>query len=428
MVAGRKTGSDNRKSLETGNALAPRVLRSAVILGPNGSGKSNLLRAMQFLSSFVEESFANAKPKEKIEVSPYRLDPEKARQNTELEIIFITDKNLYQFGFEYNSNLIVKEWLFMKPNAPGTRMRSVYEREYIEESNSYSWSLNESILKGERETWKESTRPNALFLSTAVQLNAKPLQAPYDWITNSFRVTNAPHLSNEFTSMLCKDKSSREHVIRFLNSVDVDISDVSIKERKLSLDNPVMENFSESFKATIIEQMKDYKTYDQVFFRTDKKGNSVKFRPRDESTGTMAIFSLAGPWIDVLENGLVLVIDELQNSLHPLALRHMASMFENQNINKSGAQLIFTTHDSSVLMGNFVHRDQVWLADRPTGDPSTLYPLSDFDIRDGEALQRGYLGGRYGALPQVKEDVLCGQPDFQQEESDAEISRTTEGD
>jgi AAA15 family ATPase/GTPase len=132
-------------------------------------------------------------------------------------------------------------------------------------------------------------------------------------------------------------------------------------------------------------------------------GMDVLLDMDDESGGTQKLFALAGPWLDVLANGWVLLIDELDTSLHPLLMRHLIGLFHNPDINKSGAQLVFSTHDTTILDAQVFRRDQVWFVEKDRNLASHLYPLSDFSPRKGENYARGYLQGRYGALPFVGE-------------------------
>jgi len=108
---------------------------------------------------------------------------------------------------------------------------------------------------------------------------------------------------------------------------------------------------------------------------------------------------LAGPWLDVLEKGLVFFVDELDTSLHPLLIRFLLNLLHSPETNRHNAQLVFTTHDTTVLDQTLLRRDQVWFVEKDAGNATRLYPLSDYKPRKGEALQKGYLYGRYGALP-----------------------------
>jgi AAA15 family ATPase/GTPase len=123
------------------------------------------------------------------------------------------------------------------------------------------------------------------------------------------------------------------------------------------------------------------------------------FEIPEESSGTQLFFSLAGPLLDILEKGRVLVVDELDSSLHPLLVQRVVDMFQSPATNPNGAQLIFTTHDSSLLDSQKMRRDQIWFTEKDNAQISHLFPLLDFSPRKGEALEKNYLSGRYGGIP-----------------------------
>jgi hypothetical protein len=132
-------------------------------------------------------------------------------------------------------------------------------------------------------------------------------------------------------------------------------------------------------------------------------GNRIEMDLSDESDGTQKLFCYAGPWMDTLANGHVMVVDELHDNLHPLLVQYLVAMFHNPDLNPHGAQLIFTTHETSILNQDLFRRDQVWFCERGEDQSTRLYPLSDFAVRKGtENIERGYLSGRYGALPFLK--------------------------
>ena len=132
-------------------------------------------------------------------------------------------------------------------------------------------------------------------------------------------------------------------------------------------------------------------------------GREVLLSINDESGGTQQLFSLAGPLLDVLRRGLVLVIDELDTSLHPLLMRKLVQMFHDPAINSNNAQLIFSTHDTTILDSEIFRRDQIWFVEKDRTLQTRLYPLTDFSPRKDENFGRGYLQGRYGALAFIGE-------------------------
>ena len=162
---------------------------------------------------------------------------------------------------------------------------------------------------------------------------------------------------------------------------------------------PLPADMPEQVRAYFDSQVKGQILSDVKLSHRSEDGTEATFSLRDESGGTQKAFALAGPWLDVLQNGYVLLIDELDTSLHPALMRHLLEMFHDPLVNTKGAQLVFSTHDATALDFELLRRDQIWFVEKDRNLRSHLYPLSDFSPRKGENLERGYLQGRYGALP-----------------------------
>lgn len=152
-------------------------------------------------------------------------------------------------------------------------------------------------------------------------------------------------------------------------------------------------------KKRLLEQLSDQEYLDLQTVHFGENNEAISFTLEDESHGTQRFFALTGPLIDVLENGLVLVVDELDTSLHPLLVRKIIELFHSPKTNKNNAQLIFNTHDTSLLDPELFRRDQIWFTEKDPHGASHLYPLIEFKPRKDEALERGYLAGRYRSLP-----------------------------
>jgi AAA15 family ATPase/GTPase len=136
-------------------------------------------------------------------------------------------------------------------------------------------------------------------------------------------------------------------------------------------------------------------------------GGTERLLPWDsESAGTDRLLALAGPWLDILSNGYTACVDELEASMHPLMVRELLRLFFNAKENPNGAQVLFTTHNPLLLDATLLRRDQVWFTDKDADGEAHLYPLTDFSPRKGESLVRGYMSGRYGAVPFVPAGLL----------------------
>lgn len=374
------------------------LLRSAAIYGPNAGGKSNFINALRTMRKTVLDSAANLKRGDKLPITPFRLSTKTHNQPSEFEIIFIVDKVRYQYGFSATADRVTEEWLFAYPKG---RPQRWFIRAWNQEQNDYDWDLGTN-LSGEKQLWQKSTRDNALFLSTAVQLNSAQLQPIHDWFSSTLRLAGLGAWSPAFTAHLCENEK-KNRILEFLRAADLDIADIVIDKRPFDPEGLPSE-IPDSLREAISGQFKEKQILDIKTLHQTEEGEAVSFKLEEESDGTQKLFAFAGPWIDSLANGYVLFIDELHDNLHPNLVRFLVELFHNTATNPHNAQLIFTTHETSILNQEVFRRDQIWFCEKDKQQASTLYPLTDFSPRKGrENLELAYLSGRYGALPFVRQ-------------------------
>ncbi len=373
------------------------LLRSAAIYGPNASGKSNFLLALQTMKEIILKSATNLQRGDKLPVTPFRLSKATRHAPSEFEVIFIVDKVRYQYGFSATEDRIHEEWLLAYPKGQPQRWLG---RVWDEQKQSYDWKLGNN-LTGEKQLWQKSTRDNALFLSTAVQLNSEQLQPVYDWFNDILHMTNISGWSPGFSASLC-EKSEKAQVMDFLRAADLNIEDIVVETEPFDI-KALPDDMPTHVKKMFADELKDKKLVDIKTVHKSEEGDKVTFDFEDESDGTRKLFAFAGPWIDTLANGYVLFIDELHDNLHPRLVQFLVRLFHNSETNPNNAQLVFTTHETSILNQNEFRRDQIWFCEKGEDQATTLYPLTDFSPRKGrENLELAYLSGRYGALPYVR--------------------------
>ncbi|MXO64847.1 AAA family ATPase [Altericroceibacterium endophyticum] len=388
--------------LKTEIAAVPYVLSEACLFGANGSGKSSLIDAMSTMQDFVKRSGKNS-PSDKLKVKPFRFHSDWRALPSEFEIVFLHEETIYQYGFSLNSERIIEEWLLTRPKSTG-RERSIFSRIFNEKNREYDWQLNAAHLKGERDSWRSQTLHNALFISTAVRLNAKSLMPPFEWITKSLELLNT--IDNEFrmspTFKWLKDEEKKKRIIDFLREIDVDLSDLHLEEKDIPPNVlSMLKALYENEESGDTPDFQDLKLPDLSVSRTDNNGELVPLALDEESTGTKALVDLSGSILDVLDHGRTLIVDELNTGLHPLAFQHLISLFASPRTNPKGAQLIFTSHDTSVADQECLGRDQIWLVEKGKDLAARLIPLSDFKGRDAKAFQKKYLDGRFGGIPRL---------------------------
>lgn len=374
----------------------PRLLRSAVVYGPNAAGKSNLVQAIAFIKKFVLSSAKESQEGEKVNVTPFLFNRESSRNPSEFEVLFIQGGIRYQYGFSVNSKRVTGEWLFAYPEG---RAQKWFERNFDPETQKDIWYFGPKFT-GHRKIWQEATRSNALFLSTAIQLNNEQLKPVFNWFDRKLRVIRqGESIHPEFTISECGEENKKKKILKFMNAADLSITDIFLEKKEFSMED-LPDEMPQNVKEEIIKEL-DGKKLTQLFFMhpSSDTGEDVALEFSEESAGTRKLFALAGPWLDVLDNGFVLLVDELDTSLHPLLIRFLLNLLHNPETNRHNAQLVFTTHDTTVLDQTLMRRDQVWFVEKDAENATRLYPLSDYKPRKGEALQKGYLYGRYGALP-----------------------------
>ena len=364
------------------------LLKSAAIYGANAAGKSNIIKAISTMRKMVVES-AKGQLGDKLPVTPFMFDPETPKQPSEFEIIFIQDNVRYQYGFSATEERIWSEWLFAFPKGRSQRW---FERNYDPEIGEYTWHLDAN-LKGEKKVWKDSTRDNALFLSTAVQLNAEVLTIIFDFFNKTY-----DSLDDGKNKIFCLEFTRKNDSPAF--------NDFNKVIKSISSDIEVMfHSFEDDFMKHKMLINVD-KAIDDVFDDIDimKSVNGIPYlsKVKDESDGTKRVMQLIAPILLSLVTGRLMLIDEVNHRLHPSLVRFLVTKFNSCNENWQNGQLIFTTHETSVLDQDIFRRDQIWFCEKDENHATRLYSLLDFKPRKGyENLEAAYLAGRYGAVPVI---------------------------
>ena len=364
LVASKDKTLQDTHTQATGISAAPAVLRSAVVYGANASGKSNLIKALQYMRGVVTESATAMQPSQTFAVQQFRLDAVSVGQPSEFEVTFLNDGVRYQYGFAMTTQRIVSEHLLVYKSF---KPQHWFTRRFDADTSKDIYDFGPG-LKGPKNLWEGATRPNALFLSMAVQLNSESLRPLFDWFLNHLVIFNEQaQLSPQMSIELLKQADGRKEICNFLSSADISIADIDVETRKVP-GQAIHFDLMAGKTEVRSEEMEEHKV---LFHHVTEQGKAV-FDIMDESNGTRNLLFLAAPVLNILNKGLTLVIDELDNSLHTLLVRELVRLF---------------------------HRDQVWFVEKDRDQTSTLVSLSEFSPRKNEALERGYLMGRYGGVP-----------------------------
>lgn len=398
-----------------GNVIQPHgLLKSTVIYGANASGKSNVLKALEFMIQFVRESH-RVQRGDLIPVSPFRLDVAFEKHPSEFEIFFLKDGIKYAYGFKVDIEKVHEEYLY----------------EYLDEKQSLIFERTCSdfefgVDQQEQAVLSKRTLENTLYLAIATQFNYEKAFQVYEWIKSCVElwitdlVSDGASRTNE---LLLNDMEAHELIKNFLMNADTGIHDIKIfgdstddvkrvpiklseKQQKTRIALEYLDVFALGQRKPLNLKTKNIR-FSHFYVDDAGKAGSSLFRLSDESEGTQKLYRLIGSWIDVLRKGSLLIVDELETSLHANIVEQLIKLFQDPEHNPNGAQLVFTAHNTNLLNSAIFRRDQIWFTEKVQEKGSTtLYSLAEFTPRESEDIEKGYLLGRYGAIPFLGKEFL----------------------
>lgn len=381
------------------------LLRTLALYGANSSGKSNLVSAMHTMARCILFS-VKLNDNEELEYDPFLLLKDNERP-TMFEVIFLKGEYCYRYGFRYNLEHIVDEWLFRK-TTPRSKEQMMFVRNeegiYVEENN-----FPEGV------GYEEKTNDNRLFLSLCQQLGGEISRQVISWFQSDFNVisglNNQQYRSYSKLFFHKKERSSAE-ALKFFQKLRLGFNSILTHEE----DPNVPMDLPTELRAIFQKEMQGKKSIEldsvhNIYSDRGKVVGSVNFSFEErESSGTNKLFDLSGPIFETLYTGAVLVIDELDAKMHPLISQYIIELFNNPETNSNNAQLIFTTHDTHLLSQKILRRDQIWFTEKDSKEQTDLYSLMDIVLPDGTKprndanYERNYIAGRYGAIPYILND------------------------
>ncbi len=365
-----------------------RILKSAAIYGANASGKSNLFKILAGIILMLRQS-NNVDINAKLPIKQFK--GQKEMKPSEFEIRFMVDNINYIYGFKADINVIYEEYLYYYPKGRETKIFYRHDIDKYDFTVREERHLKDIALKNSQ---------NKFFLATATNWNYEKTKPAYDFLTQAIDVFfDLEELKSNAFKMYENDNDGKlkEFALAFLKAADFNIVDYEIT--KVDIPNKILLSMSELVKIKIPENQKAY----QVIF---KHNGNLKIDLAEESFGTQIIFAFIPFIAEAIQNQKILIIDELNRSLHPYLSRYIVQMFNDNSVNLKASQLIFNTNDTNLLDLDILRRDQIWFTEKnnETGN-SDLYSLNDFSVRSKENIEKGYMLGRYGAVPFINNDI-----------------------
>lgn len=353
-------------------------LKAAVIYGANASGKSNVLNAFWFMVNYVLTSHARQLHKE-TERMPFKFDKVTPQQPSSFEVIFTTGGIRYAYGFAVTDKEVVEEYLYYYPNG---RKALLFERHNTSE---YRFTVDTE----EQEKLRERTSPNKLYLSVASNWSYSKVIPVLEWFASCQIITkNSVADAYGLNAEELRDDDYRNEIAALLKVADFGIQSLQVRD-----------------ELPLKKAGGTYANIDAVHIVKNAEGGEEPYtlNMAEESDGTNSYFKLVGVVKRVLEQGSLLVADEMDAHLHPLLTKHLVALFHSKDYNTKGAQVIFTSHNTNMLDLDIFRRDQIWFTEKDEATAATdLFSLYDFSVRKDTKVERGYLLGRYGAIPFIK--------------------------
>lgn len=392
-----KEHSESLISNDTDTDLLP----SLVLYGANGAGKSNVIMAFNTALYIIKASL-QFQEGDKIPFNPFKLDNDNLSKPTKFEFLFFYQNRKYYYGFSFNDSEILEEYLYSYPEG---RQTVLFERDM----QNFTFKSDKTELK----TLSKRTLKNRLFISSASEWNYEKIKIPFKYLKENI-IVNTNYEKNmdwlDYTiSEISKNENFKKIIIDVLKDLETGIVDLKAKiEIKKGLEKDLPQDLPQEFKNLLANKPIKVSEFKTIRNGVNAEGKTIQvlFDISEESKGTQKLLELLGPWLDMLSNGRMIIVDELDTSLHPILTRYLVNIFNNKKINTKGAQLFFSTHDTNLLDLDLLRRDQIFFTEKDKLGSTEIYSLSDLkSIRKDENIKRGYIRGKYGAIPYLTNEA-----------------------
>lgn len=374
------------------------ILAAAGVFGANASGKTNLLRALVDVQQHVLHSFKQGKPGGGLPRSPFMLNERSKAEPSRYEIDLVLNGVLHRYRFALDDDRVVEESASWYPNGRAVRL---FERDLDEVALGAMHRAKGRAAIG-------ILRPNALFLSAAAQIDHPGLLPLYKWFAENLLMVDTESFQPRmmFTAALLDHATFGDPISRLMRAADLGIT----AARMVEMDPEMRERvrrvariLSDEEDIQLSGDSLELEPFGGMRFSHEGRDGDVEFDDAEESRGTLVWFALLGPILRALSEGSVILVDELDSSLHPDLVEAVLDLFQDPESNPRHAQIVFNSHDVTVMGDSksprLLGRDQIWFTEKSNGGCTRLYPLTDFEPRKQESVGKRFLEGHYGGKP-----------------------------
>ena len=411
------------------------------LYGGNATGKSNLIDALHKMRRIIVDSHKSWDPTDRIPRTPFLLADTDSAEPTRFDCTFAVgemasteDQSLkesagvYEYGFEYVDREVRREWLHRIVRNERQSTQRLFERNTNEGKVHMDFG---NQLRGQNRTIADLTRLNSLFLSAAAQNNHPLLTDLYRYFAEQWTVVlHADAMNDAMAAERLSDYQHMEHLLTLVRQADLGVVDIDVEDEKIQGKEAEFARDLVGVLAKYSDQESEHDRIDEVsltdeflhrkrlrFVHSAVGDHTAAFRYSMESKGTRVLMSLLVPALEVLFRGALLVIDELDTSLHPDLTRAFVALFTKEHSNPHGAQLVFSTHDVALLGSGVLHQDEIWMTDKRLEGASRFTPLTEFKLRSRDDFEKAYRLGRFGGIPSgddffisLREEKVSPQP------------------
>lgn len=410
------------------------VLKAAAIYGANGAGKSNLIKAMHYLKELVVEGEIN----KSIEDKKFKLNIVNKEKPVTFEIEFQIEKKIYSYGIAIEDSIINHEWLYESGITADDKL--IFERKSFK-----SQKTSIKIAKKYQKTQKDKLlielmednllKNNELLISKTESLKKKEITEAQNWIENNLLIIYPHSKFSGLVQMISNSDRFQLFANQLLSAFDTGINQLGTKvldldkflgEEYKDLKNELIEDINKDkdkkilmhtdSEAVIITKEKNkYVVKKVISFHKNSSGKNIQFNLDEESDGTQRLLDFIPAFDAIINDEITIVIDEIDHSLHPALLKTLVHKIMSDESTKG--QLIFTTHESNLLNLDIFRQDEIWFVEKDKKIGSTeLYSLSEFKPRYDLDIRKGYLKGRFGAIPFMANLLDLNWHDYEEEE------------